>query len=120
MRYLLENLSDLAKRRAVNIREEAQLWDVLSRDLKRAAKEIEEQRSLRPTRPNIKHEEEAPSLEGKLYVRVKEAQKAMGIGHTSLYKEINEGRLPIKKSGSKTLIAVKDIYAWFDRLPESL
>ena len=119
MRYLLDNLSELAKRRAINIREEAQLWDILSRDLKRAAKELEAQRSLRQTKPNIElAEEEAPSLEGKLYVRVKEAQKAMGMGHSSIYKEIKEGRLPIKKSGSKTLIAVKDIHAWFDRLPE--
>jgi len=120
MRYLLDNLSDLAKHRAMNIREEAKLWDILSRDLKRAAKEAELQRAMRPTKPGVNAPKETiNSLEGKLYVRVKEAQNAMGMGHTSVYKEIKEGRLPIKKSGGKTLIAVKDIHAWFDKLPES-
>lgn len=35
--YLLRNLSELADRRAINLREEAQLWTILARDLKRQA-----------------------------------------------------------------------------------
>ncbi len=113
MRYLLHNLAELAERRAVNVRAEAQLWDILSRDLKRAARELDEIRQKpRPTKPKADPPEEKPVFEGRLYVRVKEAQKIMGMGHTALYNEINEGRLPVKKSGRKTFIAMKDIHAW--------
>ncbi len=116
--YFLKNLAELAERRARNVREEAMMWDILSRDLKREAKRREERMQNRPTRPKMPPPEETPILEGRLYVRVKDACKAMGMGHTALYNEINAGRLPVKKSGRKTLIAVKDIHAWFDALPK--
>ena len=38
MKYLLVNLAELAERRARNVREEAQMWDILARDLKRVYK----------------------------------------------------------------------------------
>lgn len=118
MKYLLHNLAELAERRAANIRAEAQLWDVLSRDLKRAAKEQDEARQRpKATIPKVPPPEELPVLEDRLYVRVKQAQKIMGMGHTALYKEIGEGRLPVKKNGRSTLIAVADIHTWFASLP---
>ncbi len=40
--YSLKNLVQLAERRAINVREEAMVWDILSRDLKREAKRREE------------------------------------------------------------------------------
>jgi excisionase family DNA binding protein len=118
MRYLLHHLSALAARRAMNIREEAQLWDILSRDLKRAAQEQEELKAVpKPARPKVEPPAETSVLEDRLYVRVKEAQKIMGLGRSSLYKEIAEGRLPIRKAGRKTMIAMSDIHAWFAALP---
>ena len=116
--YLLHNLAELAQRRARNVREEAMMWDILSRDLKREAKRREERAQNKPVKPKMPPPEETPVLKDRLYVRVKEACKVMGMGHTALYNEINEGRLPIKKAGRKTLIAVKDIHAWFANLPE--
>ncbi len=119
MKYLLSNLAELSERRAMNVREEAQMWDILSRDLKRAAKQLEEEKQKHATRPKVTLPEEAPTLEDRLYVRIAEAKKIMDMGSTSIYKEIKEGRLPIKKSGKKTLIAVRDIHAWFAALPDT-
>lgn len=118
MKHLLNSLGDLAELKGINVRTEARMWESLSRDLKREAKRIEEERKDRATRPKIQHPENEYIEDDRLYVRVAEATKMMGMGHTSLYKEISEERLPIKKSGKKTLIAVKDIHAWFDALPD--
>lgn len=114
--YLLKNLAELAERRARNIREEAMIWDILSRDLKREAKRREERYLDRPATPKA----DAPDhqmIDDALYVRVKDAKRIMGLGHTSLYNEIKEGRLPIKKVGRKTLISMAAIHEWFARLP---
>ena len=118
MKHLLHNLSSLAELRAINVRQEALMWDILSRDLKRAAKRIEEEQLKRITRPKAPPPEEMPVLVDRLYVRVAEARKIMGMGNTSIYKEIKEGRLSIKKAGKKTLIAVADIHKWFEALPD--
>jgi len=44
--------------------------------------------------------------------------KVVGMERISIYKEIKDGRLPIKKADKKTLIAVVDIHKWFGALPE--
>lgn len=115
--YLLRNLSELAQKRAILMREEAQLWDILARDLKREAGRSEEapvRRLVRePITPKINKTEDE-----KLFVRILEAAKMMGISRTALYDEINASRIKIKKSGRKTLIAVSDIHDWFKNLPE--
>lgn len=116
--YLLHNLADLARKRAIHVREEAAMWDILSRDLKREAKRREERNHNKPTRPKMPPPEDVPVFEDRLYVRVKEACQIMGMGHTALYSEINAGRLPVKKVNRKTLIAMKDIHTWFENLPE--
>ena len=117
-KLLLKNLAELAERRAMNIREEAQLWDILARDLKREAKRSEEVSvDLQNKVPKDRPVPNCDEPEKRLFVRTKEAREMMGIGQTSLYEEINSGRLPTKKSGGKTLIAIKDIHAWFDSLP---
>ncbi|MBG77468.1 MAG: hypothetical protein CL570_00345 [Alphaproteobacteria bacterium] len=43
----------------------------------------------------------------------------MGMGRSSIYKEISESRLPVTKHGRKTFIAMKDIHTWFDALPDN-
>lgn len=92
------------------------IWDILSRDLKREAKRREERTLDRPTTPKVPPPENV-MIEDRLFVRVKDAKRIMGMGHSSLYIEIKEGRLPIRKVGRKTLIAMDDIQAWFAALP---
>lgn len=115
---LLRNLSELAERRAINLRDEAQLWDILSRDLKREARRQPEIPSP-PARVRVPPGA-APDAkaDGRLFVRIPEAARMMGIGRSSLYKEINAGRLKVRKSGRMTLIAVADVGAWCDGLSE--
>ncbi|MBK7362132.1 MAG: helix-turn-helix domain-containing protein [Micavibrio sp.] len=116
--YLLKNLAQLAERRAINVREEALMWDILSRDLKREAKRREEKAQNKPAQPRMPPPDQMLDLEDRLYVRVKEAQKIMGLSRSSIYIEMSEGRLPAKKCDHKTLIAMVDIHAWFAALPE--
>ena len=117
--YFLQNLAELAAKRAVLVREEAQLWDILARDLKREAKRREEAPTVRRVRTPepVSLLEAGKQSETKLFVRISEAAKMMGIGRSSLYEEIGAGRIKIRKNGRKTLIAVVDIHAWFDGLP---
>jgi len=110
MKYLLHNRAELAERRARNVREETKLRDIFSPDLKRAAKEQGASRLNLPTRPSAMKPEETPVLEDRLYVRGKEAMQIMVMSRGSIYREIGEGRLPVKKSGRTTLIAVQDIH----------
>jgi excisionase family DNA binding protein len=117
--YLLLNLSELAEKRAVNMRQEAQLWDILARDLKREARRGEETtirrvvRTSLPAQPLTNEE----LNHDKLFVRISEASQMMGIGRSSIYKEISASRIKVKKAGRKTLIAVSEIRAWFENLP---
>lgn len=77
------------------MRQEAQLWDILARDLKREAGKIEEVPARRIVReplaaaPNMTPEPE----EGRLLVRIPEAIRMMRISRSSLYKEINAGTI---------------------------
>jgi excisionase family DNA binding protein len=119
--YLLLNLSDLAAKRAINMRDEALLWDILARDLKREAGRLEE----KPDRVAVRVAPIVPagekeSTEETLFVRIPEAARMMGIGRSSLYEEISSSRIRVRKAGRKTLIAVADIHAWFESLPEGL
>lgn len=40
------------------------------------------------------------------------------IGRTKFYKEVNAGRLTLRKVGTRSLVAVEDAQAWFDGLPK--
>lgn len=119
--YFLKNLSELAQKRAVLLRDEAQLFDILARDLKREASRLEETPVRRLIRePFLIKEDAVQAKEEKLFVRVAEAMKMMGLGHTALYNEINASRIKVRKAGRKTLIAVSDIHEWFRNLPEGI
>ena len=85
MEYLLRNLSELAEKRAKNIREEAQMWDILSRDLKREAKRKEERLENKIPQPTNMPPQAIQSLENKLYVKVSKASELMGMGRTYVY-----------------------------------
>ena len=45
---------------------------------------------------------------------IREACEATGLGRSKLYQEISEGRLPVFKFGSRTLIAADDLTAWLE------
>lgn len=47
-------------------------------------------------------------------VTVADARKALGIGHTTIYRLINEGRLDTVKLGRRTLIKTSSIRALVD------
>ena len=116
----IRNLADLAAKRAINIREEALLWDVLSRDLKREAKRLED----KPKRTSVSNVSleliKDEQKEDKLFLRIPEAARMIGISRSSLYKEINAGHIKVRKLGKSTLIATDDIRAWLFNLPEGL
>lgn len=119
--YLLRNLSELAQKRAVLMREEAQLWDILARDLTREAKRLDEAGAKRPVRIAVEPVEAVKSdspTERKLLVGIAEAARMMGLGRSSLYNEIGAGRLKVRKAGKRSLIAVADIEAWCQNLPD--
>ena len=111
MTHMLGSIREFAERKAIISRQEAMAWDILARDMMREKQHLEEQKKKQATCPKTLPPEESPTLEDRLYVRVKDACKIKGMGRTALYNEIKEGRLPIKKAGHKTLIAVADIYA---------
>ena len=118
--YFLRNLAELAEKRAIIIRDEARLWDILARDLKREAGRLEDAQSTRciiPAKLDPPPPQSTEQNQTKLFVRIPEAARMMGIGRSSLYKEISASRLKVRKAGRKTLIAVVDIQAWFANLP---
>ena len=111
-------IREFAERKAMIARQEAQAWDILARDILREKHRSESERSQKPVQPKISQPEAKANSENKLFVGIKEARKIMGIGNTSIYKEIKEGRLPVKKHGRINLISMKDIHAWFEALPD--
>lgn len=116
--YFLRNLAEIAEKRAIGLRQEAQLWDILSRDIKREAGRKEDLPARKVSEPVSFIKEEIPSeaTKDRIFVRIPEAAKMMGISKSSLYNEIKAGNLKIKKSGRNTLIAIADIRRWADGL----
>ena len=64
--HLLKNLAEIAERRAISVREEAALWDMLSRDLKREAQRREERPADKPAQPKMPPPDDVPDLEDRL------------------------------------------------------
>lgn len=120
--YLFRNLSEIAQKRAIIMREEAQLWDILARDLKREAGRREEVPARRLVRAPLPAQplKTDTGEEEKLFVRISEAAQMMGVSRTSLYNEIASSRIKVRKAGRKTLIAISDIHDWFENLPEGV
>ena len=53
----------------------------------------------------------------KLAFRIDEASSASGIGRTTLYAEMKEGRLRACKVGQRTLILRKELERYLENLP---
>lgn len=41
------------------------------------------------------------------------------ISRTTFYKEVSEGRIPLKKVGKRSLILMRDAEAWLEGLPST-
>jgi excisionase family DNA binding protein len=50
---------------------------------------------------------------------IPEACLEYGVGRSTLYKEIQGGRLRAKKIGRRTVLTHRDLNAWLDELPDS-
>lgn len=55
----------------------------------------------------------------RLAYSIKRAATVSGIGRSSLYLEIKEGRLIARKCGKRTVILRSDLLKWLDQLPVS-
>jgi len=42
-----------------------------------------------------------------------------GIGRTKFYQEVKEGKIRIRKIGSKSVVTMPDALAWLNALPEA-
>ena len=61
----------------------------------------------------------APTME-KLGLTVPEAAALSSLGQTSIYKAIREGRLRIRKYGTRTIITRADLASFLENLPDEL
>lgn len=48
---------------------------------------------------------------------IAEVTKALGVGRSTLYALIKEGRLPVRKLGTRTLVLRSDLEAFIEALP---
>lgn len=55
----------------------------------------------------------------KITFTLKEASSALGVGKTTLYAAIADGRLVALKMGSRTLIPADSLRSWIDSMPRA-
>lgn len=53
----------------------------------------------------------------RLSYTIEQAQEATGLGRTSIYKEISNGKLDARKAGRRTLITAASVQAYVASLP---
>jgi excisionase family DNA binding protein len=56
----------------------------------------------------------------KLGLTVPEAAALSSLGQTSIYKAVREGRLRIRKYGTRTIITRADLASFLENLPDEL
>lgn len=56
------------------------------------------------------------SLPLRAAISIREFTALTGLGRTSTYREIREGRLKVRKVGRRTLILQEDVQAWLTAL----
>lgn len=87
--------------------------EIASRPFEPPAKEVVQPVSPQPPPPP----KELPPA--KLTFTMKEAATAMGVGKTTLYAAIADGRLRALKLGNRTLIPAESLHAWLASLPRA-
>ena len=53
-------------------------------------------------------------------LQIPDAVKASGLGRSTLYRAIQDGKLPTRKAGKRTLILAEDLRSFVGALPPSL
>ncbi len=61
---------------------------------------------------------ETPTASGAL--TVKEFLTWARISRTTFYNQVNQGKIPLKKVGKRSLVLRKDAEVWLNSLPEAL
>ena len=56
-------------------------------------------------------------MDQKLFYTISESCRLLSVGKTKLYELIGTGELPVRKLGTKSLIAAADLKRWADGLP---
>lgn len=64
-------------------------------------------------------ERSVPELPQKMAYSIKEVVTLFGIGRSSIYREISEGRLRVIKLGKRSLVLRTDLDEWMKKLPGS-
>ncbi len=54
-----------------------------------------------------------------LAVSIVDAARLAGVGRSTLYSAVQDGALPMRKCGRRSLIFISDIEAWLANLPAS-
>jgi predicted DNA-binding transcriptional regulator AlpA len=61
--------------------------------------------------------QEITTRPAKRLLTVPEALFSYGVGRSKFYLEVKAGRIPLRKLGKRTLVAVDDMEAWAAALP---
>jgi excisionase family DNA binding protein len=94
----------------------------------RVAIDVLEQIASEPFQPPQKPKPETPSVPAptaveippdKLTYTIKEAAAALGVGRTTLWRAVSDGKLPAVKFGSRTLIPADGLRQWISAMPRS-
>ena len=94
----------------------------------RAAIDVLEQIASEPFQPPQKEKPETPFVRApiaveippdKLTYTIKEAAAALGVGRTTLWRAVADGKLPAVKFGSRTLIPADGLRQWISAMPRA-
>ena len=61
---------------------------------------------------NVSANARANGVDERLAYSVGEAAQTIGLGKSTLYREMDQGRLPFRKVGKRRLILRSDLLAW--------
>ena len=79
-------------------------------------------RQMQPGSPSAggkKISRPAVQATAKLAYSILEVQKLVGLGRTTIFKAIKEGRLMAVKEGNRTLVLASELSRWISRLESS-
>ncbi len=65
----------------------------------------------------MKNQQTDTPIEAKLAFPILEAAAVAGVGRSTIYEEINAGRLIARKARGRTVILREDLNAWLAALP---
>ena len=54
-----------------------------------------------------------------LAISIPEAARRAGVGRTTIYEAINDGKLVVRKSGRRSLVLIDELQNWLMSLPKA-